>query len=180
MPNDTALLIIDVQKGLFDLDPPLHDGEGVLATIKSLIDKAHATNTPVIYVQHNGGAKSVLRPDRPGFPIHPAIAPATGDPIFRKNHPDAFQGTELQSYLESHGLKHLVVVGIQSDYCVDTTTRRAYSLGFDVTLVQDGHSTWGDDAISAPQIIAHHNIVLGDSFATLKSAREITFGAPGA
>ena len=177
MPNNTALLIIDVQKGLFDSDTPVHAGEELLATINTLIARARATGTPVIYVQHNGRENSVLRPDRPGWIIHPVIAPAAGDPVFRKHHPDAFQDTDLQRELEARGLKRLVVAGIQSDYCVDTTCRRAYSLGFDVTLVQDGHSTWSEGDMSAAQIIAHHNRVLGDWFVTLKPASEITFDA---
>jgi nicotinamidase-related amidase len=178
MPGDTALLIIDVQVGMFDPANPVHAGDALLATINLLIARAHATGTLVIYVQHDGSEKDVLHPGRPGWPIHPAIAPAAGEPVFRKRHPDAFQQTGLQRELESRGLKHLVVAGIQSDYCVDTTCRRAYSLGFGVTLVQDGHSTWGDGTLSAEQIIAHHNRVLGDWFATLKPASEITFGAP--
>ncbi len=177
---NTALLIIDVQKGMFESDPPVHAGAELLATITSLIGRARAAGAPVIYIQHDGREKSMLRPDRPGWPIHPAIAPAPGDPLFRKRHPDAFQDTPLQQELAARGLKHLVVVGIQTDFCVDTTCRRAYSLGLDVTLVQDGHSTWADGAMSAAQIIAHHNRVLGDWFVTLKPASEITFDGPRA
>jgi len=88
-------------------------------------------------------------------------------------HPDAFQATNLQRELESKGIKRLIVTGVQTEYCVDTTCRRAYSLGYDVTLVKDAHSTWDTDHLSAPQIIAHHNHVLGGWFAELKEANEI-------
>jgi nicotinamidase-related amidase len=70
----------------------------------------------------------------------------------------------------------LVVAGIQTEYCVDTTCRRAYSLGYDVTLVQDGHSTWDTPDLCAPQIIAHHNRTLGGWFVTPQAAEAIAFG----
>ena len=71
------------------------------------------------------------------------------------------------------GVKNLIITGMQTEYCVDTTCRRAYSLGYRVTLVKDAHSTWGTDLLTAPQIIAHHNEVLGGWFAKLKEADEI-------
>ena len=95
--------------------------------------------------------------------------------MVQKRHPDAFQDTNLQRELESRGIERLIVTGIQTEYCVDTTCRRAYSLGYGVTLVEDAHSTWDTDLLTAPQIIAHHNDVLGGWFAELKEAREIEF-----
>jgi hypothetical protein len=96
--------------------------------------------------------------------------------VIQKHHPDAFQDTNLQPELESRGIERLVIAGIQTEYCVDTTCRRAYSLGYDVTLVKDAHSTWDTDCLTAPQIIAHHNNVLGGWFVELKEASEIEFG----
>jgi nicotinamidase-related amidase len=93
-----------------------------------------------------------------------------------KRHPDSFQETELQRELKERDIEHLVIAGIQTEYCVDTTCRRAYSLGYDVVLVQDGHSTWDSEHLDASQIIAHHNNVLGGWFARLQPAREIKFG----
>jgi nicotinamidase-related amidase len=54
---------------------------------------------------------------------------------------------------------------MQSDMCVDTTVRRAYSLGYEVELVADGHTTWASKAAPAEVIVAHHNHVLGRRFA---------------
>ncbi len=92
-----------------------------------------------------------------------------------KHHPDAFQDTDLHQILTSKGVTNLVITGIQTEYCIDTTCRRAYSLGYDVILVEDGHSTWDSDALEAPQIIAHHNNVLGSWFVELQKAAEIVF-----
>jgi nicotinamidase-related amidase len=176
MPNDMALMIIDVQAGMFDENEPVYRGSELLATLSALLGQARAAGVPVIYVQHDGSGNHPLHPDKPGWLIHPTIAPAAEDLVIRKRHPDAFQDTGLQRALETRGIKHLVVAGIQSEYCVDTTCRRAYSLGYDVILVQDAHSTWDTEQLKASQVIAHHNQVLGGWFVTVKPAAEIKFG----
>ena len=175
MPSDTALLIVDVQLGMFSENEPIHNGDALLTTLGDLIARARAASVPVIYIQHSGGEGHELNPSAPGWPIHPAIAPAEGEWVIHKRHPDSFQETNLQHELEERGIKHLFVAGIQTEYCVDTTCRRAYSLGYDVTLVQDAHSTWDTENLKATQIIAHHNQTLGGWFVGLKAAREIEF-----
>jgi nicotinamidase-related amidase len=77
--------------------------------------------------------------------------------------------------LEKRSIGKVVVVGIQTEFCVDTTCRRGYSLGLEVTLAEDGHSTWDTNHLSAQQIIAHHNSVLGGWFAEVKPASVIQF-----
>ena len=73
------------------------------------------------------------------------------------------------------GVGRLIIAGIQTEFCVDTTCRRAFSLGYDITLMSDGHSTWDTDVLPADTIIAHHNRTLGGTFATLKRERDILF-----
>jgi len=175
MGNDTALAIIDVQVGMFEDSDPVFQGTELLEKINSLIDKARAANLAVIFVQHDGEGDHPLRPDKPGWPIHPALHRLDGDVVVRKLHPDAFQGTTLQPELEARGIRNLIVAGIQTEFCVDTTCRRAYSLGYHVTLVQDAHSTWDTQYLKASQIIAHHNLTLGGWFVSLKAAGEIQF-----
>jgi len=175
MEGNTALMIVDVQTGMFAESDPVANGDELLATINQLIAQARDAGPPIIYIQHDGAKNGLLDPDKPGWPIHPAIAPAEDDVVIRKCHSDSFQGTDLQRVLENYQIKRIVMVGIQTEYCVDTTCRRAYSLGYDVALVQDGHTTWDTEQLQASQIIAHHNEVLGNSFATLVAADEIQF-----
>ncbi len=80
----------------------------------------------------------------------------------RKTATDAFHRTELQAWLQARGIDHLVICGFQSDFCVDTTTRRALALGYPVTLVADGHATVDNGVLAAAQITAHHNRTLAD------------------
>lgn len=177
MQRNEALLIIDVQVGMFEspLIPPVYNGQELLAKVSDLIRKGRSAGVPIIYIQHNGGKGHPLEQGMAGWFIYPSLAPMEDDVVIQKEKSDSFYNTRLQAELEKRNIKKLVVAGIQTDYCVDTTCRRAYSLGYDITLVKDAHTTWGTEILTAPQIIAHHNHVLGDSFVTLKSADEIDF-----
>lgn len=179
MSGDTVLLIVDVQMGNFAASAPVYRGDDLLSKIGHLIERARAASVAVVFVQHCGPEGGIDEPGTPGWEIHPAIAPQAGDAIVQKQHPDAFQNTELQAELASRGIKRLIVAGIQTEYCIDTTCRRAYSLGYEVVLVKDGHSTWDTDLLTAPQIIAHHNEVLGGWFVSLREARNVEFDDGG-
>jgi nicotinamidase-related amidase len=176
MAGRTALVIIDVQLGMFDAseEPPVPGGERLLENIRSLIDEA---GVPVIYVQHCE-AGGTLEEGTEGWKIHLSIAPLEGDLVVKKRTPDSFLDTVLREELGSRNIEDLVLTGLQTEFCIDTTCRRAFSLGYDVTLVKDAHGTWDKDDISAAQIIAHHNEVLGSWFATAMNADDIWFEEP--
>ena len=167
-----ALLVIDVQLGMFEspLIPPVYNADKLLSIIPGAIARAREAGVQVIYIQHCGGEGHPLQEGTPQWQIHPAIRPNDGDPIVRKRFSDSFQETELQELLHTSSIGRLFVVGIQTDFCVDTTCRRAFSLGYDVGLVEDGHSTWDNEVLTAEQIIAHHNRTLGSSFVKLVRA----------
>lgn len=175
MNASTALMVIDVQMGMFAEGDPVFDGDELLRKLSNLIARARAAGVEVIFVQHSGGAGDLLEPGGPGWSIHPTIAPQEVDLVVHKLHPDSFQDTILQTELVRRGIRRLVVAGIQSEFCVDTTCRRAYSLGYDVTLVQDAHSTWNNEILTASQIIAHENKTLSGWFVRLEPAAEIAF-----
>jgi len=175
MAMSTALLVIDMQLGNFLEPHPIHEGDGLLKRVKSLIIKARSARIPIIYVQNNGGEGDPDEYGTPGWEVHPSIKPRPDDFMVQKGSPDAFHETDLQKGLKSDGIKRLVVAGLQTEYCVDTTCRRAYSLGYEVTLVGDAHSTWDSDRLSADEIIGHHNDVLSGWFATLRNEEEIIF-----
>jgi nicotinamidase-related amidase len=82
--------------------------------------------------------------------------------------------------LRERDTQHLIVAGCMTEYCVDTTVRRAVSLGFDVTLAADGHGTWNSPTLNAGQIIDHHNRLLdqfsaGHAAVTVTSASAVAF-----
>ncbi|WDL97186.1 cysteine hydrolase family protein [Alicyclobacillus sp. ALC3] len=174
MTHDSALLVIDVQVGMFLENNPVHSGDLLLERIGGLITMARASGAPVFYVQHNAGAGKTLEPNTFGWNIHPEIAPIDGDIIIQKSTPDAFHETNLQEELGAKRVRRLVIAGIQTELCVDTTSRRAFSLGYDVVVVSDAHSTWDRGNLKAREIIAHHNDLLR-WFAETEEASTVTF-----
>ena len=169
-----ALIILDTQFGNF-IDPkyPIFKGEVLISKIKSLVDKMRSVQIPVIYIQHNGGNGDPDEPGTEGWEIHPSIAPHKRDLVIQKSTPDAFYDTSLKNELDSREIKKIIIAGLQTEYCIDTTCRRAFSLNFEVTLVEDAHSTRDSDLLTAKQIINHHNAVLGGWFVTLKTTTDI-------
>ena len=177
MSTDTALVVIDVQVGLIE---EAYQCREVLDHINTLLSGARDSHTPVVYIQHDGGRGHGLEVGTPGWQIHPAIAPREGELIVHKRASDSFHKTPLQDELEARGINHLVIAGGQTEYCIDTTVRRATTLGYKVTLAGDAHTTYDTDLLTAAQIIAHHNYTL-DGFRTdqnaitVKPTDEITF-----
>lgn len=155
----TALLIIDVQAGLVEL-MPREVKDRVMSNIAGLLGKARSSGTKVVFIQHDGPKGHPLEVNTAGWPIHASILPRDGEPVIRKQASDSFFETRLGGELQKDKIEHLIVAGAMTEYCVDTTCRRAVSLGFDVTLVADAHLTRDTSALTAAQVIAHHNLVL--------------------
>jgi nicotinamidase-related amidase len=181
MTNPVALLVIDVQIGMFDgvNMPPVYNGPTLLTNIQCLLAQARRTVTPIVFVQHMGHPGHPLEPGTPGWPLHPSLTPQTDEPIIQKTTPDSFYKTNLRSILEQRGIQRLVVTGIQTDLCIDTTCRRAASFDYDVWLVADAHSTWDNSVLKAAQIIAHHNAVLKGWFVSPILTDEVDFTTIG-
>ncbi|MFN3461030.1 MAG: cysteine hydrolase family protein [Oceanibaculum sp.] len=163
----TALVIIDLQndilKGLGSPErQPLLDRavDAVVARMAALQRSAREKNLPVIVVQHDGSPEHRLGRGKPGWELRPEIAPQENDVLIHKQASDSFFETGLDAVLKAKGVTRIVLGGCMSQYCVDTTARRAVTLGYDVTLVADGHATADEGALSAEQISAHHNLLL--------------------
>ncbi len=183
----TALLIIDVQnailagKGTPERQPVLDRAlDETVARLKMLKDRARAAGIPVILVQHDGPAGHRLAVGTPGWEIRREIAPEAGDVVVHKQASDSFFETDLKERLDERGIDALVIGGCMTQFCVDTTTRRAVSLGYDVTLVADGHMTGDAGALTYDEIVAHHNATLdgfdaGERVVSVRPSAEITF-----
>jgi len=177
--SHNALLIIDVQVGLVKLIPA-DIRAGVISRIETLLSRARASGIPVIYIQHDGPRGHPLEKHTKGWEIHPSIKPLDTESVVRKRESDSFLETTLQQELEKRGITGLIIGGGMTEYCVDTTCRRATSLGYDVILARDAHLTRDNGVLTAANIIAHHNFVLddfgaGDHVITVKPADQIIF-----
>jgi nicotinamidase-related amidase len=176
----TALLVIDVQRDLFDPEPRPGEADAVLARINGLSAKARAAGVPVIFVQHEYASDELVY-GTPGWELATQLDVQAGDLRSRKTTADSFHRTDLGEILLARDIETLVVCGYATQFCVDTTARRAVALGYDVVLAADAHTTHDQPYASAELIRRHHNATLPnlDGFgATIKAinASDIVFG----
>jgi nicotinamidase-related amidase len=173
-----ALLVIDLQ---VQLVAAAGDGDAVIARVAGLVECAHDAAVPVLFIQHDDTGPWLV-PETPGWQIEPRLGRRAGDPVIRKRACDAFYGTSLGLELTGRKIDRLVICGMQTEFCVDTTVRRAIGEHYPVTLVADGHTTLDNAVLPAAQIVRHHNATLDgfgteDAVVTLAPAAEIRFGA---
>jgi len=155
----TALLVIDFQKGLVSTEPLPGDAATVTANINALTRRAREAGVPVVFVQHED-AELVRGAD--AWEIAGDLSVEPQDYKVGKRTPDSFLNTELGAILEKHGVKHVVVCGYASEFCVDTTVRRAAANGYTVTIAADAHTTHDKDHATAAMIREHHNETLSN------------------
>jgi nicotinamidase-related amidase len=171
----SALMIVDVQQGMFAVSPPPHRGEEIVRRIAGLLARARAERQAIVHVQHDGGPGDMLAKGSVGWPHHPLVAPRPGEIVVEKRHSSSFHDTDLHRHLSDAGIDRLVIAGMQTEMCVDSACRDAVALGYRVVLVADGHTTYDTSVIDAERIIAHHNRLLGDGFADVVAADEVRF-----
>lgn len=155
----TALLVIDFQYGLIDLPPQATRGPQTLARLNQLIAHARQQQHEVIFIQHY--ADNLPRGSE-AWQLHPGLARVDSDVIIEKTACDSFLDTSLRQYLDSRGIESLWVGGYASDFCVDTTVRRAASMGYAVTVVADAHTCKDRPHVSGEALVAHLNWLWGN------------------
>lgn len=162
---NSALLIIDVQQGLCegdgDGDGPAFESPQVIARINTVSAKARAAGAPVIFIQHESSS-GYLEFETPAWQLAHGLHAEPADLRIRKTTPDSFLRTDLQALLQQHRITNLIICGMHTEFCVDTTTRRALALGYPVTLISDAHTSAGNAHLSPAQVIAHHNATLSN------------------
>jgi nicotinamidase-related amidase len=156
----SALLIIDVQHAVCHGEDAAFDMAAVIQRINSLSAKGRMAGVPVILIQHEDDGTLSCGSD--GWQLDARLQLHDSDLRVRKTRCDSFRHTDLQELLVSRGVDHLVICGLQSEFCVESTVRAALALGYPVTLVADGHSTVDNGVLTGAQISAHHNTTLAN------------------
>ncbi|OLS58828.1 cysteine hydrolase family protein [Pseudomonas putida] len=170
-----ALLILDLQVGLVHGPDKPWRGEAMIEVVNSLLDKAHAAGAPVFLARHVGPEGSPLAPDSALTRLIPELRLDGSEQVFEKRRPNAFVGTGLVEMLRDCGATGVVIAGMKTQYCVDSTCRAAGDLGFAAVLVADGHSCSDTPGLSAQAIVAHHNGTLAGAFCRVVMAQEFEF-----
>lgn len=154
-----AVLIIDVQQELCEGPDTPWEIDRVIANLNAVTARARAAGAPVVFIQHEG-KDGYLTHGTPGWAIARRVHVEPSDLKLCKTATDSFHRTELEALLRDRGVTDLVIGGIHTEFCVDTTTRRALALGFPAVLIADGHSSAGHADLSAELVVKHHNYVL--------------------
>lgn len=144
LPEDTALIMIDVQKGLDEFD---YWGErnnpDAEQNMAGLLDAWRRRGWAIYHIHHQSkNPKSPLRPNYVGNEIKEIVKPIPGEPVIPKTENSAFIGTDLEQRLRTANHGTLVLAGLTTDHCVSTTARMAANLGFKTIVVSDATATF--------------------------------------
>jgi nicotinamidase-related amidase len=177
----TALLVIDVQKGVVE---HAHQRDAVVANIATLVDRAREDGVPIVWVQHSHDGMPI---GSDSWQYVPELVRRESEVLVHKTFGDAFEDTDLEQVLAAAGIGRLVVTGAQSDACIRSTIHGGLVRGYDVTLVGDAHTTedlteWG--APPPELVIAHTNLYWQHQAAPGRTAgvagtKEVTFAEDG-
>lgn len=179
MIENSALVVIDVQKGLAEPSLGERNNPGAEANMARLLAAWRRYQWPVIHVRHcSVEPASPLRPELPGNAYKDEVLPLAGEKEFTKTVNSAFIGTGLERYLRDNGISNLVIIGLTTDHCVSASTRMASDLGFDVILVTDATAAFerrGYDGVyySADEIHRVNLVSLDGEFCRLRSSAQL-------
>lgn len=161
--NKEALLLIDIQNIYFTPGTMLlHKPEDAAKKSAMLLRRFRAEGKNVIHVQHNFAEC---------FGIHSLVKPYDGEKIILKDYPSSFLGTDLYEYLQENSIKHIIVAGMMSHMCIDSTVRACQDYGYEVTVIEDACTTmalkYGKKEIDAETVHAVYMASLDDGFANV-------------
>ena len=169
------LIVVDMQKAL--LDDELYNLNGLLDNVSKLIEAARANRVEVIYVQHDAGEGSGFSVGDEAFEIADEVAPQAGEKVFVKRASSSFTNREFAAYLEKEEGDTLLIVGLQTNFCIDATVKSAFERGYDVFIPEGTNSTFDNPYMSGKTTYEYYmNEVWPDLFAdcvTLDEALEM-------
>jgi len=175
----TALVIVDIQNDYFDRGTmPLAGSDEACENARQLLEKQRSENLPVIHIQHIAvrPTATFFLPNTKGAEIHKNVKPLESEKVIIKHFPNSFRETELLDYLKSNGITNLVICGMMTHMCIDTTTRAAFDLGFKCTVIGDACATkdlaLNGETVNAKEVQAAFLAALHGTFAEIKLAKE--------
>ena len=157
------LLVVDMQKALVDEELYAYDSF-VEKTVK-LIDAARKNRVEVIYVRHDAGPGSGMTAGDDGFEIADQVTPETGEKVFVKTINSCFGNREFREYMEQQEDKRLMIIGLQTNYCIDATVKSAFERGYEVIIPEGTNSTFDNDYMTGETTVRYYNEDVWDGVA---------------
>ena len=150
--NKAVLLVVDVQVGVMK---NVWGASRIIENIRGAVEKARAHGVPVIWVQHADGD---LPQGSPEWQIVPQLVPAQGEIVLHKKDNSSFEGTSLEQELKTREVTHIFLSGAATNWCIRATAYAALERGYDMTLLEDAHTTENMDLPDGTCILAEHII----------------------
>ncbi|HEM5090966.1 TPA: cysteine hydrolase [Streptococcus suis] len=167
----SALLVIDIQNLL--VEEKTYAIEERLALWQDSITKARQAELEVIHVRHHD---QELVKGTADWEIHSTVAPLASEKIFDKTFNSTFKETGLHAYLQEKGIEQLIIMGMATNFCVDTTVKVAFELGYKVAVIQDGTTTGYSGKLDAKDLIDHYQNIWSWNFAQVDKLENIIRG----
>jgi nicotinamidase-related amidase len=142
--SDTALLIIDIQNDYFEGGKnPLDHSAQAATKAKEMLSFFRQNGMLVIHIRHLTKRPNVdyFIPETKGSEIHNIVKPNPGEKVIIKHHPNSFIDTDLLEYLRSNDISNLVICGMMTHMCIDSTTRAAKDYDFNCFVISDACAT---------------------------------------
>ena len=157
------LLVVDVQKGLTE-DEGLYASDGFMEKTARLIDVARKNHVEVIYFQHDDGPDSGFSVGDEAFEIAEAVKPAPGEKVFVKTINSCFGNKEFTEYMARQEDKRLMVIGLQTNWCIDCTVKSAFERGYEVIIPEEANSTFDNDYMTGEVTYKYYNEEIWPNF----------------
>jgi nicotinamidase-related amidase len=177
---DPALVLIDIQKDYFHGGRMTLEGaESAAQSAALLLQRFRERGWPLFHVQHLSTRPNAtfFLPGTEGVDFHPAVAPRSDEVVIQKDFPNAFRATKLDTELRSRGVTELVIAGMMTHMCIDTSVRAAFDLGFKIDLAFDACATrslrFGETELTASQVHGSFIAALNGAFAAARSTTQI-------
>lgn len=149
------LILIDLQKALMVDD--LYNYKNLVKNVAKLLKTARNFKIDIVFIQHDAGEGSGFSIGDIGYEIYDRFKPIEGEHVFSKTINSAFGNIEFSSYLERSEDKNLMIVGLQTEFCIDATIKSAYEKGFKVYVPKICHSTFDNNYSKANDVIKYYN-----------------------
>ena len=149
------LLVVDMQKAL--VDEELYAYETFADKTKRFINAARENGTEVIYIQHDAGPGSGMSAGDEGFEIASQVAPLGGEKVFVKTINSCFGNKSFREYMERQEDKRLIIIGLQTNYCIDATVKSAFERGYEVIIPEGTNSTFDNDYMTGETTVKYYN-----------------------
>lgn len=166
-----ALITVDVQNALLDLKP--YNQDVMITAIQTLLKLARQQQHEVIFLRHQSDNEP-LQPNSQGWQISDLVKPLANEKIINKRFNSAFRQTSLKDYLDKKQIDTLIITGMQTEFCIESTVRVAFEYGYNVIVPSEANSTFDSGKWTAEQLHQHHNFdIIKDRFAKMLTVKEI-------